>query len=358
MRPLQHWAELTPPRNGSLFAIEAFTGTVQLTQAHTGANALGAMAVGLGTADQVSELVISANVDFTGLERAATGEYNTTLRHIRVGRDDQTTTDSLYPWGVVRQTAGAVNLNMHLTSVADPDGDGPAAGVTPQIGRAELLLSSDKDASAGSIWEVGGTASLLVPDELRVGDRQSATTMPGSVFRVRGSDVGQVMVGGTGRCARYKAMSRAGLWNMDQPGGSYGTSVRTNLGKSITEFVLDAGGVTPITVTDRLEIAEMDIVPGTGPLATTLQRALAFMRVKLSEPTTAGTGSDKVILFKADRIASVTNDGQWVDSGTEYDEGRFFDPDRDGPTPQHARCLTPQPPEVGKRSIAYRRVCR
>lgn len=324
--------ELTPPKNGSLIAIDAFTGTVQITQPQTGANALGALAVGLGNADQVSELVISADVDFTGLERAASGEYNTTLRHIRVGRDDQTTTDSLYPWGVVRQTAGTVNLNMHLTTVTDPDGDGPAAGVNPQIGRAELLLSSDKDASAGSIWEVGGTASLFVPDELRVGDRQSVTTMPGSVFRVRGSDVGQVMIGGTGAgVQRYKAVSRAGLWSMDQPGGSYGTAVRTNLGKSITEFVLDSGGVTPITVSDRLELAEMDIVPGTGPLATTIQRALSFMRIKLSEPTAAGTGSEKIVLFKADRIASVTNDGQWVDSGTEYDQGRFFDPDRDGP---------------------------
>jgi hypothetical protein len=175
-----------------------YTGSVLLDQN----TSLGALAIGNSSptstpsTPDIQKLIISANVNFTGLERRtqADGWYNTTLRHIRVGRgrsatDEYVVNTGNYPdvnaWGIVQQTAGLVDLQQDSTTTAP----GHPLPVSPQTGRAELLLSSDKDKSAGSIWEVGGTASLVVPDEIRMSDRETITQMSGqAIFRVRGSN--------------------------------------------------------------------------------------------------------------------------------------------------------------------------
>ena len=60
--------------------------------------------------------------------------------------------------------------------------------------------------------------------------------MPGAIFRVRGSGVGTVEVGDA-----FQVASDAGLWDADRP-DQFGNRLRFNRGKSVTEFVLDAGG--------------------------------------------------------------------------------------------------------------------
>jgi hypothetical protein len=321
--------ELTPPGFDSIFFIDDFTGTVVLSNPRSGEGgtmALGAMGVGGGNAGQVTRLVIGADATFTGLERTGTGEYNATLRHIRVGLDDLTpaahgdaTTE--FPWGVVKQTAGTVRLAMNTTEVTT----GPVL-VAPQPERAELLLSSDKNNSAGSIWEVGGSASLIVPDDLRIGDRASITSMPGAIFRARGSGVGRTIEVGDA----FQVASDAGLWDADRP-DEFGNRLRFRRGKSITEFVLDAGGVTPITVLDNLDIGDYSAVPSvnTSLPSGASEYSYGFLRIKLSEPTTAGSGAagseGQLVLFRADRIST---DVGGLPTGTDFDNGRFFDPDR------------------------------
>jgi hypothetical protein len=323
--------ELRPPGFNSTFFIDNFTGAVVLSQPRNGNEntgeadpmELGAFAVGGGNLDQVTTLVIAADATFNGLERASTGEYNTQLRHLRVGRDDTTPATigdgtTVFPWGIVRQTAGTVRLTHDVVAVTT----GPVM-VAPQIERGEILLSSDRDASAGSIWEVGGTASLILPDDLRIGDRATATSMPGSIFRVRGSSVGEVSVGDV-----FQVASDAGLWDADRPAEFEGR-LRFRRGKSVSEFVLDAGGVTPVTVLDNLDIGDANPYPAGHPSAGTSEYTYGFLRVKLSEPTAAGTGvvgsGQELVLFKADRITTDTSPGV---TGTDFDEGRFFDPDR------------------------------
>ena len=334
--------ELTPPGKDSTFMILNFTGTVTLTQPRTGLNGtqeLGAMGIGAGGANnEVQTLIISTDVTFNGLERSTTsapvGEYNTQLRHIRVGLDDTTGNAygdgiTAFPWGVVKQTAGTVRLRQNLTNVSYMIGSDTLT-VSPQPERAELMLSSDKNLSAGSIWEVGGTASLDVPDDLRLGDRGAITSMPGAVFRVRGSQVGSVIVGDA-----FQVASIAGLWDADRP-AEFGNRLRFNRGKSIAEFVLDAGGVTPVTVLDNLDIGSSGVAPA-GPLAVeAAQQAYGFLRIKLSEPTTAGSGaagSDQdLVLFRADRISKR---GDLLDPDQDFNDGRFFDPDHPSATGPH-----------------------
>jgi hypothetical protein len=340
--------ETTPPGDDSIFFIVNFTGTVTLSQPRTGevvngnpTEALGAMGIGTGGAgNEVQTLIISTDVTFTGLERSPSsnppGEYNTTLRHIRVGLDD--TAGNIYgdgitafPWGVVKQTAGTVRLRQNVTSVTYQTSQGPLT-VSPQPERAELMLSSDKNLSAGSIWEVGGTASLDVPDDVRLGDRPAITSMPGAVFRVRGSQVGSIVVGDA-----FQVASVAGLWDADRP-AEFGERLRFNRGKSIAEFVLDAGGVTPVTVLDNLDIGSSGTVPDvpTSPLRTTTQYSYGFLRIKLSEPTTAGSGAagsdSDLVLFRADRISTR---GTPLDPDQDFNDGRFFDPDHTSATGPH-----------------------
>jgi hypothetical protein len=306
--------------------VENFTGTIILSDERSGENgtqALGALALGGGDAGQITTLVLRNSVSFTGLERSGdAGNYNTTLRHIRVGRDDLNAADALYPWGIVRQEAGAVRLLQDVTEITE----GPTP-VFPSMTRAEILLSSDKDSSAGSIWEVGGTASLYVPDQLRVGDRASATSMPGAIFRVRGSQAGPIEVD------EFDIASDAGLWDADR--NDFEGRLRFNRGKSVTEFVLDQGGVTPITVLDNLDIGDYNAYPTGHPMAGTSEYTYGFLRIKLSEPTTAGSGAvgsgNELVLFQADRITSdITSP-----TGTDYDEGRFVDPDHQSAVGPH-----------------------
>jgi uncharacterized protein (TIGR03382 family) len=321
--------ELTPPGFDSTFFMNNFDGTVVMSQPRTGeggTQALGAMGIGTGDAGQITTFIMAADATFTGLERTATGEYNATLRHIRVGLDDTTPavhgdTTTVFPWGVVKQTAGTVRLAMNTTEITS----GPVL-VAPQPERAELMLSSDKDNSAGSLWEVGGTASLFVPDDLRLGDRASVRSMPGSIFRVRGSSAGRTIEVGDA----YQVASDAGLWDADRP-EEFGGRLRFRRGKSVTEFVLDAGGVTPITVLDNLDIGDFTAVNSANLslAAGTSEYSYGFLRIKLSEPTTAGSGAagseGQLVLFRADRIST---DVGGLPTGTDFDNGRFFDPDR------------------------------
>ncbi len=346
--------ELSPPGFDSTFFINGFTGTVALTQPRDGLNGtqeLGAMGIGGQTLDNgvpsgpentVTTLVISTDVTFNGLERSGTtnppGEYNTTLRHIRVGLDDGTGNvygDGItaFPWGIVKQTAGTVKLRQNLTSAVDHTAIGDIT-VSPQPERAELLLSSDKNLSAGSIWEVGGTASLVVPDDLRLGDRPTITSMPGAIFRVRGSSVGSIVVGDA-----FQVASVAGLWDADRP-DEFGNRLRFNRGKSIAEFVLDSGGVTPVTVLDNLDIgaggAGGTLTVPAGPLMNNQEYAYGFLRIKLSEPTTAGSGAvgsgQEQVLIRADRISTR---GTALVPDSDFNAGRFFDPDHPSATGPH-----------------------
>ena len=346
--------ESTPPGFDSSFGIENGDYTVILNNERSGLNGttkLGAFAIGnnppAGTTMQVQTLIFNNSASLTGLERSTSttpaGEYNSQLRHIRVGRGRNAADDDgsdVFAWGIVKQTAGLVDLQMDETTVLSPPSPVP---VSPQTNRAEILLSSDKDKTAASIWEVGGTASLFVPDEIRLGDRPTVLQMPGhAIFRVRGSDVGSIHVGPAATAGtapgRFKVVSRAGMWSVDTP-AEYNNRPRYNLGKSISEFVLDAGGVTMIEADDQLVIGGDDAYPAGHPLSG-VQTALppGFLRIKLSEPTTKGTGAynaltpeNNLVLFRADRI-SIDTTGGFVLTTTEFDEGRFFDPDRDGPS--------------------------
>lgn len=348
--------ETTPPGFDSTFFISGFTGTVALTQPRNGLNGtqeLGAMGIGgqtlsngvpTGPENTVTTLVISTDATFNGLERSSTtnppGEYNTQLRHIRVGIDDGTGNAyndgvTAFPWGIVKQTAGTVKLTQNLTNVTVQTTLGPLT-VSPQPERAELLLSSDKNLSAGSIWEVGGTASLNVPDDLRLGDRPTITSMPGAIFRVRGSQAGSIIIGDA-----FQVASVGGLWDADRP-AEFGNRLRFNRGKSIAEFVLDAGGVTPVTVLDNLDIGDGgagdNVTVPAGPLAGSGEYAYGFLRIKLSEPTTAGSGAvdsgQELVLFRADRI-STRGTALTPGTPTDFDAGRFFDPDHPSATGPH-----------------------
>ncbi|MEX2091560.1 MAG: PEP-CTERM sorting domain-containing protein, partial [Pirellulales bacterium] len=349
--------EVAPPRDSS-FVIVNGDYTVVLNDERSGLNdtfPLGAFRLGSntpnGTTTQVQMLVLNNSATFTGLERTnngvPAGQYNTQLRHLRVGvgrnSSDGEGFSDVFAWGIVKQTAGLVDLTMDEVKVAADQVPPYEQEVPAQTNRAEILLSSDKDKAGASLWEIGGTASLMVPDEIRLGDRASVVQGIGhSIFRVRGSNVGSVKVGPAASAGtapgRFKVVSRAGLWAVDTP-VEYNSRPRYNTLKSIVEFVLDAGGVTPIEAFDQVVIGGDDPYPTGHPLAG-VQTALppGFLRVKLSEPTTKGTGAydamnpdNNLVLFRSDRI-TVDTTGGFVATGTEFDEGRFFDPDRDGPS--------------------------
>lgn len=328
-----------------------FEGKILLSEPRDGSNGttnakLGSIGVGGGSTDNVQQLIIAADVKFTGRERDEDGEISMSdpntfdLREVRVGRQDETpyyvgafndppaarTTINntvpgfdQFPWGYVQQTAGTVELEF----LDDPS-------------QAQLKIVGDKESSAGGLWEVGGTASFFVgshdPNNPLAGDPNDSdngvtigfkdTVNPGAIFRVRGSDVGTVQVGN-----RLVVSGLGSAWDVSDP-DTFGSIVlaKMNRGKSILEFVLDEDGVTPIETTGELRIGSQ--VTNIVELTSTI--LYGFLRVKLSEPTTAGTGdpNDGLVLVRSDRITSSIT---VLDPNSETAQGVFYDPDRPGP---------------------------
>jgi hypothetical protein len=93
----------------------------------------------------------------------------------------------------------------------------------------------------------------------------------------------------------------------------------------VTEFVLDENGVSPIQVNDELQLGRTEVFDDNTEIG------YAFLRLKLSEPTTAGSGAlgsgDEVVLSRFGRLTSAIDLG---DPSSEIEMGRFFDPDRPG----------------------------
>ena len=328
--------EQVPPGPDSTWFIEgdddeparpSFDGVITLTSPRDGRDAqhpkLGAGAIGGGISNEITRLVISTDVTITGVERTGTGAISSTTRQMRVGQQDWTD-DDVFPWGIVQQTTGHVHLEM-----------------ANEPSRGDLLLSNDKLISAGGIWEVGGDASLEVPSDVHVAAKGGVKS-PGAIFRVRGSNVGPITVGD-----RFQVLSRTAAWDVSEVDLGGGLRHQLNRGKSVAEFVLDAGGVSPITIADNLDLGSNAIV--TTPMLGELNAIMpAFLRVKLSEPTTTGMGTydpndpgagDVIVLFESDRITSAITA---VPSGAEeLLEGRFFEPDHtnDAGTSPHRALL-------------------
>ena len=96
-----------------------FNGTITLSTDRDGSDAnhpkLGAGSIGGGMTNEITRLVIAANVTITGGERTATGDLSAAVRQFRLGQQDWTD-DGVFPWGIVQQTHGTVNFEM----AADP----------------------------------------------------------------------------------------------------------------------------------------------------------------------------------------------------------------------------------------------
>jgi hypothetical protein len=335
---------LTPPGPDSSWFIEGndddpdtttenemrpgYNGTITLTTPRDGSSPsnpkLGAGAIGGGHTNEVTRLVISTDVTITGLERIADGTVSGTIRQMRVGQQDWTD-DNVFPWGIVQQTTGTVNLEMAVDA-----------------SRGDLLLSNDKAVSAGGMWEVGGDASLIVPTDVHMGAKANVKA-PANIFRVRGSAVGEITVGD-----RFQVFSRTAQFDVTEVNLGAGFRDKFNRGKSVVEFVLDSDGVAPITVLDNLDIGSIQSVT-TPNLGTHNAIFPGFMRVKLSEPTAKGAGvynpaspgsGDVIVLFEADRLTATAVTS--VPAGAEeLLEGRFFEPDHtnDAGTSPHRALL-------------------
>ena len=187
--------------------------------------------------------------------------------------------------------------------------------------KASIKLTADKVATGGAVWEVGGTAQLTALDLLC--SNKSDVVGTGSIFRIRGSNVVSVQFGD-----RVTFESQTAHWDLtDVDYGSY-VQKQANRGKSILEFVLDAGGVTPLESGDNVGMGSLFTDPDT------LESWVVpgFLRVKLSEPTTAGSGAlgsgNEEVLVKADRLSSGTGIAS-VFPDSQSAAGVFFDPDRD-----------------------------
>jgi hypothetical protein len=308
---------------------------------NNGTTKVGSFAVGGGNSDQIVTLIIAANMSPTGME-SPSGNPITPNRPLRVGRSDSVFEDTSYdevngfnkalhsiPWGVVKQTTGLVEVDFRNLDN------------TPNL-LSDLRIQSDKDWISGSVYEIGGDASLRVGDALQVGDRGDNTTFDGvtlghGIFRVRGSNVGEVTVGfqeqvtGTTQTGDFTVMSGAARGDVGRVSYDGGTTYfsKVNGGKSILEFVLDEGGVTPIEVFDELRIGRNNHASFFAEQADPV--LYGFMRIKLMAPTLAGSGAvgsgDELVLVRADRVnTSITELG-----GSQLEEGRFMDPDRDLP---------------------------
>ncbi len=137
----------------------------------------------------------------------------------------------------------------------------------------------------------------------------------------------------------FELESTSGLWDSER--APYPPRVKFNRGKGLLEFILDEGGVTPLVVGDALDIGDTGVVPTDATLAhpdagNTLY-APGFLRIKLERPllsTTPGMiGQDPLYLTWSDRIITA---GITIPSPTplqqEFINGRFHDPDREGPS--------------------------
>jgi hypothetical protein len=210
--------------------------------------------------------------------------------------------------------------------------------------RGDLIISNDKVLSAGGLWEVGGTASLEIPSDVVIGQKGGVRS-PGGIFRVRGSNAGAITVG-----VRFQVRSQSAVFDASEIDLGGGYRHKFNRGKSVVEFVLDANGVSPITVNDALDIGSNATIttPNINNGDPTAAIMPGFLRVKLSQPTTKGMGTynpadpgdgDVIVLFNADRIISAITS---VPAGAEeLLEGRFFEPDHtnDAGTSPHRALL-------------------
>ena len=325
--------ELRPPGPDSTWFIEGaanranFNGTITLSTDRDGSDAnhpkLGAGSIGGGMTNEITRLVIAANVTITGGERTATGDLSATVRQFRLGQQDWTD-DDVFPWGIVQQTHGTVNFEM----AADPT-------------RGDLLITNDKTVAAGGIWEIGGDASLNIPTDMQMGEKV-AVKAAGGIFRIRGSDVGSVTVGD-----RFQVRSQTATFDVTEVDLGGGLRHKLNRGKSAVEFVLDADGVTPLTIQDNLDLGSLGTVttPVLGQQSAVLP---AFLRVKLSEPSTKGMGAynpddpgagDVIVLIESDRITSAITTAP--PCAEELMQGRFFEPDHtnDAGTSPHRALL-------------------
>jgi hypothetical protein len=341
--------EQAPPGEDSTWFVEGFDGQILMSTPRDGSNnttnaKIGALALGGGDADQVQQLIIATDMTITGRERdGTTGEVRESepgvldLRELRVGREDTTpyfvggatgsrgTVNSSvpgfdqFPWGYVKQTTGTV-----------------FAEYLDDVGQSQLKIAGDKDSSAGGLWEVGGDSSLIIAQNgITMGFKDVVS--PGAIFRVRGSQVGTVQAG-----QRLVVSGLSSSWDTSDE-QTFGNIVlaKLNRGKSILEFVLDAGGVTPVETTGDLRIGSQVV-----DLFTLNTKILyGFMRVKLSEPSTAGTGSDQVVLVRSDRITSAID---VLDPASQTREGIFYDPDRAGATTAHRPILRDDNGSPGK----------
>jgi hypothetical protein len=340
--------ELAPPGSNSNFFIRDGNHTVILENERTGLNGstkLGTFTIGGGTeadnpmtpaveggpGDEISTLIIRNSVNFTSLERNAAGEpvnpdSTPVTRPIRIGHEDQQPEARLngqldFPWGIVLHQAGTFTVDS-ISNTND-----------------QIRLGSNENEQGGSIFEISG-GKLTISDKIRIGDRNAATSSANTVFRIRGSTMGTSKVDPAVFTADdFEVESTSGLWDSER--APYPPRVRFNRGKGLLEFVLDQGGVTPLVIGDALDIGDTGVVSTNATLAhpdagNTLY-APGFLRIKLSRPllsTTLGmAGEDPLYLTWSDRIvtASLT-----IPSPTplqqEFINGRFHDPDREGPS--------------------------
>jgi hypothetical protein len=315
--------ETAPPGADSIWFAEdnSVDITIVLSDERSGQNgteAMGTFAFGgeTGTNDFNANitLVLNNSVTLTGIERDDAGEpEGAGGRPLRLGRENINpvgsaaggTTDDA-PWGILLHRAGTLQY--------DP--------ATVPAGSARMDMSRDKPNSGGAMYEISGDAVLNLAGAVRFGDRDNggSRTTPGGIFRVRGSTP-------TVNVDDFIHESRLGLWDhdnivdSDNPVGV----TQMNLGKFVAEFVLDEDGVAPISVADELRLGRTEDLDGNREIG------YAFLRLKLSEPTTAGSGAvgsgDELVLFRADRVTSLIDLG---DPSSEIEMGRFFDPDRAG----------------------------
>ena len=188
------------------------------------------------------------------------------------------------------------------------------------------MITNDKTVAAGGIWEIGGDASLNIPTDMQMGEK-AAVKAAGGIFRIRGSDVGSVTVGD-----RFQVRSQTATFDVTEVDLGGGLRHKLNRGKSAVEFVLDADGVTPLTIQDNLDLGSLGTVttPVLGQQSAVLP---AFLRVKLSEPTTKGMGAynpddpgagDVIVLIESDRITSAITTAP--PGAEELMQGRFLNP--------------------------------
>lgn len=295
--------ELTPPGSDSVWFVDDFDGRILLSQPRTAATSrLGPGRVGGGDADQHVTLLIDADVTITGQERDGTGAVNPDLREMRVGGEDTTPGDSAFPLAEVIQRSG----HFFMEYTTDPDD-------------SDLKIVSDKASTGGAVWEVGGNSRLTVREGVLIGEK-TGVVATGGIFRVRGSDVGGVEIGN-----RLLVLSRSAHWDLTEVDfGGGNVQQQVNRGKSILEFVLDQQGATPIEVDGDLALGSQY----TDIFTLTPYVVPGFLRIKLSEPTNAGSGSvgsgSEEVLIRADNIASRVT----AFPGSQSQDGVFFDPDR------------------------------